>query len=163
MVPLQPHSQVVPVPSFCMLQVIWDMGKACMGTNYSTVHVASFPNFHVPRFHPMQYGMWSQLATGAGENKVAIYGYSMPSTCKLAETTDPVVWQLLSKLQVHLSITSSVKRLMYGNALNDFPSGTFDHKSYIKQHIETYSKYLFPHTYGTAVLTPTTSVSAASA
>ena len=51
-----------------------------LGINYSTVHVASFPNFHVPRFHPMQYGMWSQLATGAGKNKVAIYGYSTPST-----------------------------------------------------------------------------------
>ena len=107
-----------------------------LGTNYSTVHVASFPDSHVPRFHPMQYGMWSQLATGAGENKVGQ---------TLAEITDPVVWQLLSKLQVHLSITSSVKRLMYGNALNDSPSGTFDHKSYIKQHIETYSSIYFSH------------------
>ena len=38
-------------------------------------------------------------------------------------STDLVNWQLLSKLQVHLSITSKVKRLMYGKTLNDCPSG----------------------------------------
>ena len=45
-----------------------------------------------------------------------------------------MIWQLLSKLQVHLNMTSNVNRLMKGEALNDCPSGIFDHNSCQREH-----------------------------